>query len=177
MLLALFVFLVNRAYIWCRINNAVISICRSSINESDNRMKKQKIGRHVIELYDSIEEVPVNRFFTYNRMLLIDSGIGVDMGSVDEHLGMIMRFIEAGNKEKAMQEVLNMRTNIYFVTENLNPKHMSYAALVYSVDGKLVTDFSDENLRRMLTMFSEWGMKKGFIQKAIEAVKKNSKKN
>ena len=140
-------------------------------------MKIQYIGRHKIEMYDSIDELPTERFFTYNRMLLIDSGIGGDMEAIDEHIGKIMRYVAADEKDKAQQELLNMRSSFYFVTENLNPKHLSYVALVHSIDGKRMTDFGDDNLRRVLKQFSEWGASRGVISRALEAVKKKLKPN
>lgn len=140
-------------------------------------MKTEKIGRHRIELYDSIDELTTERFFTYNKMLLIDSGIGSDMQAIDDHITRLLRYLKTDKKEEAAQELINMRSSFYFVIENLSPKYLSFAALVYKVDGKLVTDFSDENLTRLVERFSSWGADVGFLDRAIEAVKKKLKRS
>jgi len=140
-------------------------------------MKTERIGKHTIERYDSIDEMPTERFFTYNRMLLLDSGIGGDMEAIDGHITKIMGYVTRDKKEEATQELMNMRSSFYFVIENMNPKHLSFAALVHRIDGKLMTDFSDENLRNLVKQFSQWGANRGFYERAIEAVKKKFKTN
>lgn len=140
-------------------------------------MKIERIGKHKIERFDNIDEIPTERFFTYNRMLLLDSGIGGDMEAIDNHISRIAGFVARDKKKEATQELMNMRSSFYFVIENLNPKHLSYAALVHKVDGVLVTDFSDDNLRKLTKDFSDWGASRGFFEVAIEAVKKKFKRS
>ena len=41
-------------------------------------MKTTKIGERAVVLYDSIDELPILRFHAYNKMLLIDAGVGSD---------------------------------------------------------------------------------------------------
>ena len=48
-------------------------------------MKELKLAGHKVRLYDSIEELPICRFHAYNRMLLIDAGIGSDINDFDAH--------------------------------------------------------------------------------------------
>lgn len=140
-------------------------------------MITQKIGKHTIQVYNAIDELPTERFFTYNRMLLLDSGIGGDLEAIDTHITKAMKYVQLGDKDKAQQVLTNMRSSFYFILENLNPKHLSYAALVYTIDGKVQHDFSDEALRGMVAQFSSWGASKSFYDAAIEVVKKNSKLN
>lgn len=140
-------------------------------------MITERLGKHTIERYNSIDELPTERFFTYNRMLLLDSGIGGDMEAVDGHISKIMGYVAREKKEEATQELMNMRNSFYFVIENMNPKHLSYAALIHRIDGKLMTDFSDENLKKLTKQLSEWGANRGFFEIVIEAVKKKFKMN
>lgn len=140
-------------------------------------MIKQKIGKHTIELYNDISKLPTERFFTYNRMMLLDSGIGGDLEAIDQHITRAMRYVALGKQEQANQVLLNMRESFYFITENINPKNLSFAALVYSIDGKVQHDFSDERLTEMIKQFSEWGATVSFIDKALEVVKKKLKLN
>ncbi|AFM54798.1 virion structural protein [Croceibacter phage P2559S] len=135
-------------------------------------MITNKIGKHTVQVYNAIDELPTERFFTYNRMMLLDSGIGGDLDAIDTHITKAMKYVQLGKKDEAQQVLMNMRTSFYFVMENLNPKHLSYAALVYSIDGKVQHDFSDERLKEMVQQFSSWGASKSFYDTAIEVVKK-----
>lgn len=140
-------------------------------------MRIDIIGKHRVELFNSIEEMPVERFFTYNRMLLIDSGLGADFTAVDAHITKAIQYMVNGQTEEARQELINMRNAVYFVFDGLNPKYLSYAALVYKIDGHQVHDITDEALRDRVKTFSTWGAKKGFLDQAIEAIKKKRRTN
>ena len=76
-------------------------------------MKKILFNNRTIEVYDSIEELPIVNFQKYNKYLLIDSGIGSDVDSIDEHIVKIAKLIKKEDSQKAMQELLNMRQNLY----------------------------------------------------------------
>ena len=39
-------------------------------------MKNVQIKGMNVELYDSIEDLPIMRFHKYNKMLLVDAGVG-----------------------------------------------------------------------------------------------------
>ena len=138
-------------------------------------MITETIGSHKIQLYNSIDELTAERFSCYNKMMLIDSGIGATMEDIDGHITKALRFIEADKSSEAAQELINMRTSFYFITENISPKYMSYAALIYSIDGKPITDFSEDNLKKILDQLNAWGTQKSILDKALEAVKKKFK--
>ena len=46
-------------------------------------MRKIVLAKHKVELYDSIDELPIVRFHKYNKMLLIDAGVGSDLSDWD----------------------------------------------------------------------------------------------
>ncbi|MGF2526095.1 hypothetical protein ACQUW0_27690, partial [Ralstonia pseudosolanacearum] len=45
-----------------------------------------KIGKHTVEMYDTIEELPIVRFHKYQKLLLIDAGIGADIVAFDQRI-------------------------------------------------------------------------------------------
>ena len=49
-------------------------------------MQTLNVGAMVIKMYDSIEDLPILRYHKFNKCLLVDAGIGADIGSVDRHL-------------------------------------------------------------------------------------------
>ena len=75
-------------------------------------MKVVTIKGHVIKLYDSIDELPIVNFQKYNKCILIDSGLGSDVDSVDSHIVNIARFINSGDKKQAMLELQEQHRQI-----------------------------------------------------------------
>lgn len=113
-------------------------------------MKTLVVNKKVLTLYDSIDELPIVNFQKYNKYLLIDAGIGSDVDSIDEHISRLAKYIKT-DLAKASQELQNYRQNLYMIASGISPKHMAFAALIHSIDGKKVEDLSDENLQSILT--------------------------
>ena len=63
---------------------------------------------------------------------------------------LIAKFIKANNNKKALQELQNMRQNMYMVNSEISPKYLAFAALIHSIDGKEVNDLSDDGLKKLL---------------------------
>lgn len=108
-----------------------------------------------MRVYDSIDEMPIVNFQKYNKYLLIDSGIGSDVDDIDAHIVKIAKYIKSNNNKKALQELQNMRQNIYMVNSEISPKYLAFAALIHSVDGKEVNDLSDDGLKKLLQDLKE----------------------
>ena len=113
-------------------------------------MKTINLKGRTIKVYDSIDEMPIVNFQKYNKFLLIDSGIGSDVDDIDAHIIKIAKHINSGNREKAMQELQNMRKNMYMVNSEISPKYLAFASIIHSIDGKEVIDLSDESLKNIL---------------------------
>lgn len=113
-------------------------------------MKKLIFNKKVYTLYDSIEEMPIQNFQKYNKYLLIDAGIGSDADDIDNHIVKLAKLIASDEKKKALQELQNMRQNIWMINNEISPKYMAFAALINSIDGKKVTDLSDDNLKNII---------------------------
>lgn len=113
-------------------------------------MKRLHINNKTILVYDSIDEMPIVNFQKYNKFLLIDSGIGSDVDDIDAHIVKVAKYIKANDEKKALAELQNMRQSIYMVNSEISPKYLAFAALIHSIDGKEVTDLSDDGLKTLL---------------------------
>lgn len=113
-------------------------------------MKDLLINGKIVKVYDSIDEMPIVNFQKYNKYLLIDSGIGSDIDDIDSHIVKIAKFIKSNDNKNALQELQNMRQNIYMINSEISPKYLAFAALIHSVDGKELNDLSDDNLKKIL---------------------------
>lgn len=118
-------------------------------------MRTTKIGKYNVEMYDAIEELPMQRFHKYNKMLLIDAGIGSDLADFDRHIEKAAIYARSKTPELAATELDNMRQNIYFIQTGLSPRYLAFAVLVKSIDGKECNDLSDDGLQKIVDMFAD----------------------
>ena len=133
-------------------------------------MVTERIGTHTVEYYDTIDELPIVRFHKYQKLLLIDAGVGADITAFDQRIEKARRFIMAGKNDKAQQELENLRQCVFLIQTGVSPKHLAFAALVTKVDGTPCTDLSDDALRGVLEKIAETPI--GKLTAKYEAVKK-----
>lgn len=131
-----------------------------------------KIGSNTIERYASIDEVPVDRFMTFNRFVFLDSGVGADQESIDVMDKKLLRLIRQGKNKEAEQLVKNRNLAVNWVFQNIHPGLMSYVPLIKSINGRDLYDYSDDACQRILGQLGKMGATKGFIQKIVEFSKK-----
>ena len=115
-------------------------------------MKVGKINKHKIEIFDAIDEMPIQRFQKYNKYMLIDSGVGSDLQDILDHVERAKIYIKE-NPTMAVAELDNLRQAIYLVSEEMSPKYMAFAVLVNKIDGKPADDLSDVGLKKVLETF------------------------
>lgn len=133
-------------------------------------MTIQQIGKHTIEVYDAIEELPMKRFHRFNKMMLVDSGVGSDLTDIDKHLAKIKAFIATKEADNAVKEIDNLRTNLFLVMNNISPKMLAFSALIKTLDGEPCEDLSDEGLQRIVDKLNDTPIKA--VEDALEASKK-----
>lgn len=115
-------------------------------------MVTQTIGGHKVEIYDGIDSLPIVRFHKFQKLLLIEAGIGGDIAAFDQRIEKTRRFLMAGKTDKAQAELENLRQCVYMIQSELNPKHLAFAVMVAKIDGRECSDISDDGLRRVLSM-------------------------
>lgn len=113
-------------------------------------MREVELNGHKARIYDSIDELPIVRFHKYNRMLLVDAGIGSDISDFDNHIERVVRYIRNKDNENAAKELENMRQNVYLILSGQSVRDMSFACLVESIDGEPCEDLSSEGLTKVL---------------------------
>lgn len=133
-------------------------------------MRKVTIGKYEVELFDSIEELPMLRFHKYNKMLLIDAGIGSDLSDFDAKIEKARIYLHSKQNDLAIIELENLRQNVYFVQSGISPKHLAFCVLVKSIDGEEKNDLSPEGLQKVLDLFAD--VPNNEVTAQMEAVKK-----
>ena len=133
-------------------------------------MVTAKIGKHTVEYYDTIEELPIVRFHKYQKLLLVDAGIGSDIYAFDQRLEKTRRFLLANKPEQAQQELENLRHCVFLIQTGLTPKHRAFAALVTKLDGEDCTDVGDDALAAITAKLND--VPEQELTAQLEAVKK-----
>lgn len=153
-------------------NRPLDIVGRADLFNADNPgiMVTAKIGKHTVEFYDTIEELPIVRFHKYQKLLLVDAGIGSDIAAFDQRIEKTRRFLMAGKPEQAQQELENMRQCVFLIQSGVNPKHRAFAALVTKIDGQDCTDIWDDALAAITEKLND--VPESELTAQLEAVKK-----
>lgn len=140
-------------------------------------MKKVRINRNVVEYYDgAIDELPVGRYSKFNQALMMDANVGSTVEDVTRHYQLIRKFIEAGEKEKALIQLNNSLAAYYMIIENITPKMNSFAVLVTSINGKPREDLTQSGIEETVRMLNETKPTTKFVADLVEDVKKKWKR-
>ena len=129
-----------------------------------------KIGKHTVEMYDAIDELPIVRFHKYQKLLLVDAGIGADITAFDQRIEKTRRFLMDGNADEAKKELSNLRNCVWMIQNGVNPRNRAFAALVAKIDGRECSDMADDALEKILDTLKDSPIKDVTAQ--LEAVKK-----
>ncbi len=132
------------------------------------------LGTHKVVMYDSIEELPIVRFQKYNKMLMLDAGLGSDVSALDGHLARVSEYIKANDLANASAEIDNLRQTLFNVQNGQTPHFLSLIPLMAEIDGEPLTDISDENLQAVYerlkdVTFGQYEQTASEVKKKIEA--------
>ena len=133
-------------------------------------MKTVELAGHKVVVYDSIDELPMVRFHRFNKMLLVDAGVGSDISDFDAHIERAVRYIRKQDNENAAKELENLRQNVYMILSGQSVRDLSFACLVSEIDGKPCNDLSEQGLAEVLRTLG--GVPRKEITTSAEAVKK-----
>ena len=133
-------------------------------------MKKARLGKHTVEFYDSIDEMPIVRYYKYQKYLLVDSGVGSDLSDFDTHIEKVMRYATSKDIDSTIKEMNNMRQNVYMIQQELSPKYLAFSSLVARLDGKTIGD-TDEDIKAVYDALKSV-LKKDVDKEADEVKKK-----
>lgn len=133
-------------------------------------MRKVKIGKHIVEMYDSIEDLPISRFHKYQKLLLIDSGIGGSIADFDKRIEKARRYLIDNKPNMAEIELQNMRQCFYMMQEEISPKHLAFVALIKTIDGKEYNEITDDSLKETMSILND--TRYGDLADLMDSVKK-----
>lgn len=135
-------------------------------------MREVILNGHKVRLFDSIDELPIVRFHRYNRMLLVDAGIGSDIQDFDAHIERVVRYLRKGDNDSAAKELDNLRQNVYMIMQGQSVRDLSFACLVESIDDNVKDDLSPEALAKVVEILGDTPRKK--LTDLYQSVKKKN---
>jgi len=124
-----------------------------------------------VVIHDNIS-MPIMRYSDFQRGLIIDSQIGSTIGDFDQIFGKISAFIYAGKTKEAGQALLNVRTGIYMALQGQAPSHYAFAAIVKSIDGKEIEDYSESGMGEVIRELNDLGLTQEILEDTLGNVKK-----
>lgn len=133
-------------------------------------MKEVRLDGHRVVVYNSIDELPMERFHRYNKMLLVDAGVGSEISDFDARIERCVRYIRKGDNENAAKELDNLRQNVFLIMQEQGVRDLSFACLVQSIDGEPCNDISEEGLTKVLERLG--GVPRRQMTDALQSVKK-----
>lgn len=112
-------------------------------------MREEKIGKHSVVFHDDIEQMSIAQYNKVNKYWMLSDSLGNDFIDIDKtHLARLA--IVAGDKDKTLKEVNNLRILVHNIINEISPEQLAFVALIHSIDGKEITDYSEDNLKRLI---------------------------
>ena len=127
---------------------------------------RKGVHRTKVLLYDDIEQMPIIRFNKMNKYWMLNDAIGSSIGDFDKnHYGKLQLLVE--DKEKMLKQLENFRILVYNVMNEVNVDHLSFACMVYSINGETQSDLGEDSLRGVLTRLSGLGLTQEVLKKKV----------
>ncbi len=134
-------------------------------------------GRHEIEFFDSIHNLPILRFQRFNKYQMQASEIGSTFEDYDHRTQKAIQFLKKDMNAEAAQELENRRQTVFNAYNEFSPQLKSLAILVKRINNKEYTTFAPDDLDRCLKHLDKIGLGQNVSLESLQKVKKKSKPN
>jgi hypothetical protein len=137
-------------------------------------MITEKIGTLDVTLYNGIDELPAERYHKFNLYCLMASGIGNDVQSVQTHITLLYQALNRKDIERLKVLLENYHHSLHFIIEQMDTQSIAFACLVHSINGKEVSDISDESLKRISKQITK-SVRRSEVLNILSTIKKKLK--
>lgn len=136
-----------------------------------------KFNNHEIEMFDSIQNLPILRFQKFNKYQMIASEIGNTFADYDQRTTKALQFLQKGMTNEAIQELENRRQTVFNAFNEFTPVGKSFAVLVKRIDKVKYKNFAPDDLDNCLNHLERIGFDFETSIEKLKEVKKKSKRN
>ena len=116
-----------------------------------------KFKNHEIEIYDSIQNLPVLRFQKFNKYQMIASEIGNDFADYDKRTEKALAFLHKNMLQEAIQELNNRRQTVFNAYNEFTPIGKSFAVLIKRIDKTVYEMYAPDDLDAILKHLNDIG--------------------
>ena len=96
----------------------------------------KKIGKHEIEIYDDIQQMPMKRIQKFNKYSMKANEVGSTFADYDKRTMKTIAFLEKGMTEEAIQELGNRRLTVFNAYQENDISGKAFACLIKRIDKK-----------------------------------------
>jgi len=140
------------------------------IFEYKNNDTKKK---HQIEVYDSVQNLPIKRFQKFNKYQMIAAEIGNSFSDYDARTAKTLEFLKKDMVKEAIQELENRRQTVFNAMNEFTPFGRSFAVLIKRIDEVNYIGYTPDDLDRILIHLEEIGFDvETAVDKLVEVKKK-----
>jgi len=133
---------------------------------------KIQVGKIEVELFDTIDQLPFERFNAFNKYVMLDSELGATVQDFDKITVRVYEFITKEMYDEAKNELLNLRIVVNNILTGNSSKGLAFASSISKVNGKVVEDYSEEKLKELLVDLSKEGLDVKQVVDSTTEVKK-----
>lgn len=131
-----------------------------------------KHGKHQIELFASIDNLPILRYNRFIKYQMQASEIGSNFVDFDRRSLKLIQFLQKNMIKEAAQEVENRRLTIHNSYNDIIPSGKAFACLVRRIDNVEYKEYSPENLDACLDHLERIGLGNADAMEQLKEVKK-----
>lgn len=136
-------------------------------------MEKRQLYNGEITVYNSIKQLPIQRYTQLNIFFSQLIGIGDNFSSFHSHLRKIDSFSAAGDHEAARQERINLTYNMHMITEGIDIQTRCFLCMVKDINGQPVGDLeNDKDCLDAFKLLTDSGCTVGDVEDILEELKK-----
>lgn len=135
-------------------------------------MLELKLKGIKVKCYESLFEMPNDKYQQFQRALLLDLHGGTTMADVQEKYAKIQAFITKDLKSEAIEEINNILLTMHLTINGIDTKANAFYWLINSIDGNVVG--ASDNLEQAATLevLNDAGIAQSQIIDVIENFKK-----
>lgn len=94
----------------------------------------KKLGKHEIEIYDDIQQMPMAKFQKFNKYSMIANEIGNTFSDYEERTARALEFLDKGMVAEAKLELLNRRMTVFNSYNESSPSGKAFSCLIKRID-------------------------------------------
>ena len=132
-----------------------------------------KVGKHEVELYDSIQNMGILRVQKFNKYQMIGSHVGNTFADYEARTAQVYKFLQKEMVPEAMQELNNRRQTVFNAYNEFTPTGKAMAILVKRIDKRQYRDYSPNALDEILERLEVIGFDYATALSSLADVKKN----